>query len=117
MLVSIAGAATFVDNPNYCEHCSGQTITYPFDITNNSRNVNITESIKVTDNKRPCSTPALTIEKSVDPKTDKSQGHIPTYNYKVTNIGDVFLIAAVVFDNKTVPSALAPDESLQLNII
>jgi hypothetical protein len=47
MLVSISGAAIFVDNPNHCEHCEGQTITYTYNVTNNSGNVNITEPITV----------------------------------------------------------------------
>jgi hypothetical protein len=124
MLVSITGAATFVDNPNPCEHCDGQTITYIYNVTNNSGNVNITEPITVTDNKvgaanfpSSCSTPTLTIEKSVDPKTDKSQGQISTYNYKVTNTGDVPIPTLVVFDHKTIPGALAPGESVHFQTL
>jgi|GEM_PF-3711456 hypothetical protein len=44
MLVNISGAAIFVDNPNHCER---QTITYTYNVTNNSGNVNITEPITV----------------------------------------------------------------------
>jgi uncharacterized repeat protein (TIGR01451 family) len=47
MLVSIAGAEILVDNPNYCEHCAGQTIAYTFNVTN-SGNLNITAPITVT---------------------------------------------------------------------
>ncbi len=117
MLVSIASAATFVENPNHCENCNGQMIKYTFNITNNSGKVNIEEPIKITENKTPCSTPFLKIEKSVDPKTDKFQGQIPTYNYKVTNIGDAPIKGVVVFDNKIVPGILIPGESVQFQTL
>ena len=59
----------------------------------------------------------MTIEKSVGPKTDKSQGQIPTYNYKVTNTGNAPLTAIIVFDHKTIPGVLAPGEGVQFQTL
>src|SRR5208283_484842 len=125
MLVSITGAETLVDNPNHCEHCVGQTIAYTFNVTN-SGNLNITAPITVTtvkvgtmnltpgDLMPDQSTPALTIEKSVDLKTNETQGQIPTYNYVVTNTGNAPLTGVAIFGHKDhISGALTPGESVQ----
>src|ERR1035437_1726224 len=129
MLVSIAGAETLVDNPNHCEHCAGQTIAYTFNATN-SGNLNITAPITVTTIKVGTmnltskdlipnqSTPALTIEKSVDLKTNETQGQIPTYNYVVTNTGNAPLTGITIFDHKDrISGALTPSESVKLQTL